>query len=198
MKASFFERLGAYLIDLIIITIIASIIGSIIPSKQTNITSDIGNLTNQYVNGEITTDNYLEEYKNILYTSEKENTSESVIGLLITIAYFVVFQYLNKGQTIGKLALNIKVVNASDNEVPNIFSFLLRNLIPFGIFTSTLNLIAINTLNKASYFNVYYTASALESLFILGVVISIIVNNDNRGLHDMLAKTKVIKEERRQ
>ena len=50
------------------------------------------------------------------YEYQQESKLASGISLLITFAYFTVFQFLNKGQTIGKKLLKIKVVNKEEKE----------------------------------------------------------------------------------
>lgn len=197
MKATFYERIGAYLIDLIIISIIASIITSVVPSKNTSISTDISNLTNSYASNEISSSDYLEKYQNLLYENTKDNMNENIVSLVITIAYYIVFAYLNKGKTIGKLALNLKVVDVDTEKETGLINFIIRGIIPFGILTSTVSLITINVLNKKTYLSINNTLSVIETLFIIATLISIIVRKDNRGLHDLMAKTKVIKQERR-
>lgn len=195
MQASFFERIGAYFIDIIVISIIISIITYAVPARESTINEDVDKLIENIQNGELSRSAYMEEYQRIMYTSQKENMSNTILELLVSIAYFIVFQYLNKGKTIGKLILGTKVVDANGCDPPTFNQMLLRELIPFGILSTTICLILLNILTKSSYLVYYETIRIIESIFIFASLI--LMARKKIGLHDMLSKTMVIKEERR-
>ena len=194
MQATIFERIGAYIIDLLIVGFLTSIITYAVPARENNTGDELFNLINNYKTGEISSSEYYKEYQDIVYKSNKEGVSETALGLVITIAYFAIFEYLNKGKTIGKLALGLKTVT-KDNREPKFINILLRSLVPFGILTTTINLILINSVKKAIYLKVYPIVGLFETMFILVTIVLIAKKRD--GLHDLLAGTKVIKEERR-
>lgn len=195
MQASFFERIGAYFIDLIVVGILASIITYALPQNNNDLQGELNSLLEKINNNEISSEEYLTEYQNILYQNQKNNINENTLGLVITVAYFIVFGYLNKGRTIGKLALKIKIVDSENKLEPSFGRILLRSIIPYGILSTTINLILINLISKHSYLNMYYLIGAAEIIFI--VVTIFLISSKKPGLHDMLAHTEVIKEERR-
>ncbi len=195
MQASFFERIGAYFIDLIVVGILASIITYALPQNNNDLQGELNSLLEKINNNEISSEEYLTEYQNILYQNQKNNINENTLGLVITVAYFIVFGYLNKGRTIGKLVLKIKIVDSENKLEPSFGRILLRSIIPYGILSTTINLILINLISKHSYLNIYYLIGAAEIIFI--VVTIILISSKKPGLHDMLAHTEVIKEERR-
>ena len=196
MKATFLDHFGAYFIDIIIISIIASLICLGLPETDKEIEKKITELNNQYIAKEINQNKYLSEYSNLLYANQKDRVLETGINLAITIAYFVIFQYMNKGQTIGKKLLKIKVVDKDTKKPATIVKCLLRSIITLGIASSALNIILINTLSKKSYMYSYLTISIVESIFIFITIIFILYRKDGRGLHDLIANTTVIKEGR--
>ncbi len=195
MQASFFERIGAYFIDLIVVGILASIITYALPQNNNDLQGELNSLLEKINNNEISSEEYLTEYQNILYQNQKNNINENTLGLVITVAYFIVFGYLNKGRTIGKLVLKIKIVDSENKLEPSFGRILLRSIIPYGILSTTINLILINLISKHSYLNIYYLIGAAEIIFI--VVTIFLISSKKPGLHDMLAHTEVIKEERR-
>ena len=197
MKAKFSERLGAWIIDMIIVGFITSIISTALPLTNNELEGKIDKLEDQVVNKEITTEKFFDEYKNIQYENQKNSMLETGISLVITLGYFVIFQYLNKGQTVGKKLLNIRVVDEKTNEPATIIKGLIRSLITLGIASSTLNLILINLLNKNIFVPLYLIITVIESLFILVTAIMMANKENGKGLHDMMANTKVIKEEGR-
>ena len=156
MKATFFERLGAYFIDIIIVSFIFSIICLGFGNYESNTEKLIQELDNQLIEGSITPEVYLDEYSDALYDYQKENVLQSGISVALTIAYFVVFQYMNKGQTIGKKLLKIKVVDKDTKEPISILKGLLRSFIVLSILSGTLFILFLYILNRDSYYLSYY------------------------------------------
>ena len=196
MKASFFERFGAYIIDILLISIIASFICSNLPQNKTNVEETISSLNEKYTSGEITTKEFYNEYNNLLYENQKNNKISTCVSLVLTIGYFVIFQYMNKGQTLGKKLLKIRVVDKENSEPPTIMKGLLRSIIVLGILSTTVSLIIINFANQKTYISSYYTLSVIETIFIFVSAILVLFKEDGRGLHDLMAGTNVIKEGR--
>ena len=196
MKATFFNRLGAYLIDTIIISLIFSLICLGFSNYESSSEKLMNELDNQLVEGTITPEVYIDEYSEVLYDYQKENILQSGISVALTIAYFVVFQYMNKGQTIGKKLLKIKVVDKDTKEPISISKGLLRSFIVLSILSGTLCIIFLYIFNKNNYLISYTTLLFLEGIFTLITTILVLYRKDGRGLHDMIANTIVIKESR--
>ena len=103
---------------------------------------------------------------------------------------------MNKGQTIGKKLLNIRVVD-KDNENPiSILKGLVRSLLIFNILSGALSIIFLYLLGKETYFNIYGTLVGIEAIFMLITIMFVLYRKDHRGLHDMITNTIVIKESR--
>ena len=196
MKATFFERLGAYLIDMIIVSFIFSFICLGFGTSISKTEEKMQELDNMLIENKITPEEYLEEYTIVLYDYQKENILQSAISLSLTIAYYVIFQYMNKGQTIGKKILNIKVVDQHTNKPISIIKGLLRSLIVFSIVSSSLNIAFLYIFNANNYLYSYLALLALEGIFTLITAIFILYKKDRRGLHDIISNTIVIKESR--
>ncbi len=196
MRTTFFERLGAFLIDIILLNVISSIICSGITPDSTIINEHLDELSTKWQTGEITNEVYFEEYGHLMYDYEKDNIISLVVNLSLTVAYFVVFQYMNKGQTLGKKTLNIRVVDKNTEKPISIVKGLVRSLIILGILSSSLNILFIYILNRDTYFNGYLIIGMIEILFDLITMVFILYKNDSRGLHDLMVNSKVIKERR--
>ena len=195
MKASFGSRLASYIIDFFIINILISVICYALPTKENNIENDLSNLTNQLISGEITSNEYIEEYKDLLYENNKNNVNSNIVNLVLAVAYFAIFQYMNKGQTIGKKLLSIRVVDKDSKEPINVGKGLLRTIIIQNII-SLFIAIALIGINKNIYTTTYLTITEVEGILVLISAIFVLYRKDGRGLHDMIANTMVIKEER--
>lgn len=194
MKAKFFDRLTAYIIDVIIISLITSIIFTSIPTNNKELEKQLSSLQDEVLSNNITYEEFVDEYQDLYYKNKKDTMTQSAITLTITIAYFVIFQYMNKGQTIGKKILHLRVVDNNTEKPLSIFKGLIRSLLIWNILSGTLGIVLIYILNKESYITSYLIISYLESIFIFITAMFTLYRKDNRGLHDIIINSKVIKE----
>ena len=192
---TFFERLGAYLIDIIVVGFLLLIIGYGLPNGNTDeINKQMTELEEKYANSEITTDVYLKESYDLIYELQKSSKLSSLIGVAVTVAYFVIFQTMYNGQTFGKKLLKLRVVDAYSHKNISYLRMLLRSLLTLSIMSSCCSLVMLLILSKNAYIIGYLRTSGIEILFIITVIIMILYRSDKRGLHDLITKTCVIKE----
>lgn len=196
MKATFIERLGAYFLDIIIISILLSIIGYSLPKNTVDYEQELNDITEKYLNSEINTQKYINETSIILYDNQKSNILSLGISVALIIGYFVIFQYMNQGQTFGKKLFKIKVVEKESKKTPSISSGFIRSLFILNIMSGILNIIFIYILNSKTYYIGYGITYIIETLFIVVSIFFVLYREDGRGLHDIMAKTTVIKERR--
>lgn len=194
MKVKFFDRLTAYIIDIFIISLITSIICTSLPTNNKELEKDLNTLQEEVLSNKITYEQFVDEYQDLFYKNKKDTMAQSAITLTITIAYFVVFQYMNKGQTIGKKLLHIKVVDNTTEKPLSIFKGLIRSLLIWNILSGTLGIVLIYILNEKSYITSYLVITSIESIFIFITAMYTLYRKDNRGLHDIMINSKVIKE----
>ena len=194
MKAKFFDRLTAYIIDVIIISLITSIIFTSIPTNNKELEKQLSSLQDEVLSNKITYEEFVDEYQDLYYKNKKNTMTQSAITLTITIAYFVIFQYMNKGQTIGKKILHLRVVDNNTEKPLSIFKGLIRSLLIWNILSGTLGIALIYILNKESYITSYLIISSLESIFIFITAMFTLYRKDNRSLHDIIINSKVIRE----
>ena len=196
MKATFFERVGAYLLDTIIVSFIFSLICLGLGNYTSSTEKLMQELDDKLLEEKITPEEYLEEYQILIYDYQKENVLQSGISVALTIAYYVVFQYMNKGQTIGKKLLKIRVVDKDTEKPISILKGLLRSFIVLSILSGTLSILFLYMLNKDIYFSIYSILLVLEGIFSLITIMLVLYKKDRRGLHDIMTNTIVIKESR--
>ena len=194
MKASFFKRMGAFVIDYFIVLVIASLITM---GFNTNKNNDLNNQRNQlisdYQNEKITIDEYKDETYKLNYELQKENITVNIVTITLYIGYFVVFATLNKGQTLGKKLLKIRVVN-KNNDKPSIWNMLVRSLFIYNIISILFSTVAVNFLNINTFTYIYTALGYIEYFVIIISFFMVIYKKDGRGLHDMIAGTNVIEE----
>ena len=191
MEATFGQRLCAYFIDFIIISILLILVTySMDFSKRNEIYDEMLNYYSEYNPTDL---EQTEKLLDLQYQYSKESIPTTAISLVITFGYFIIFQYLNNGQSIGKKLLKIKIVG-KDNSKVNIIQVFIRSIFIYQIFLSIIDLIIIYTLNKTNYLSVYGILTWINSIFIIISALFILYRKDKRGLHDIMAKTYVISE----
>ena len=192
--ASFFDRVLAYLIDILLIGVFIFVINQELPeTDNSEIDQKMNEMVNQLMNEEITEDEFVGEYKVLLYNSQKKNVLSTSINVALYIAYFIIFQFMLGGQTIGKKVFHLRVVSSDDGKV-TIWQMILRSLFMFSIVSGILYVVLLNVLSMESYINAYLLISILDLLFLIVSLLFILYRKDKRGLHDLMANTKVIKE----
>lgn len=199
------NRICAFAIDLFIVLILSSMVSNVYKANPymydyedtykafTEANSDISKKK------EISSLEDLEVMVKPLYNLQKVQTYEYLWFIAFLIFYFVIFQYLNDGQTLGKKISKIKVVSAKDeNKRPNIFQFLLHTIFCGSSFYNgfhlmvLLNVIALLTLNILNYFLAYTVIVMLGFGLELASYIVFFTNKENKGLNDMISGVKTI------
>ena len=196
MKKPIVRRIMAFIIDSIIVSIIASSISSI---KYINPDIDKYNETYdsyvEFINNSLKTSDASnimdsEEYQEIAYNLSYYGKYSSLISLVVSILYYIGFQYITKGYTGGKKLLRIKV--EAEKGKLKIQNIIVRSLIINGIITSTLSLLIIFLLNKDLFFKMQSFVELLSMGLIFVSFAMMLTREDGKGLHDLIAKTKVV------
>ena len=189
----FKKRFFAFIIDLIIVFLITFVIDMIIPisGNAQKLSEELFDLNNNFIDGNIGFDMFINQYSIINYVLEKELFLSSLISVVVNILYFVVYPLYNGGQSFGKKHIGIKIVSKDDNTVSSnqlIFRYLLMN----GIGSSIISLCFIFLLNDLSYMYVVSILSILQFIVAISSIFMVLYRNDKRSLPDLIAGTKVI------
>lgn len=191
MKATFIQRLLAYLLDFIVISLIFSLITAGFKTDN-SISEKYDVLYEKLMKEEITSKEYLNDYTNLIYENQKANVIPNTFNIVLIIVYFIIFQYLNKGQTIGKKLMKIKIVNDKKQEI-SLLQMFIRSIMIYSIFSGLTNILLLFNISKKLYMSLYLIIGSIESLILLLCAIFILYRNDKRALHDIATKTMVIK-----
>ena len=190
-KASFIRRLAAFVIDMILIAFIAGIIATpfVNTSKIDKLNEKEVETIEKYRNEEITADEYVMNYGDVYYELIKENGISTLISIILSIGYFIVFQLYNKGQTLGKKLLKIKIISDDKELSMNqmIFRCLLSNFI-------LVNIINFAFLIFASKYVYIIATGSIEAINYIVAIVSIIMatTKEGRTIHDRIAHTRVV------
>ena len=122
---------------------------------------------------------------------EKNSIPQMIISIIITLLYFIGFNYITNGQTLGKKLLRLKIVNI-DNEKISILNYTIRTLIMYETASNLIKLIMILILSKNNYLEATSVVYTIQNVLDIAIIATVILRSDGRGLHDLLAKTKVL------
>ena len=190
-KPYFVQRLGAFLIDLIIVAFVSSLLTM---PFQTNSVQKLNNqiidTSTKYVSQEISPAVYINKMIDLNYQLGKQTGLSSVITILIYVIYYVVIQMKLGGQTLGKRVLKIKVVKNDDSDL-TMNDMVLRGLINNSILCDILVVISA-LVNKYVYFYGSTGFQWLQGLIIIVSVLMITIRKDGRSIADMIVKTRVV------
>ncbi len=136
---------------------------------------------------------YQKKYEDLAYKIAKNSSISSAIYIIVTILYFGIFNLITDGQTLGKKLFKLKIVSSgSDDSKPNIVSYLIRSVLLYNTIYYLVSLIGIYTLNKENYYLVTNIVYQIQYYIQIIIICMVMLRTDGRGLHDILAKTKVI------
>jgi len=215
-----FKRIIAYMIDIIIVSVISTLITS-----NSYINKDYNKYINTYEEYEKFYDEYEESIEGLQESLEYEAITEeeynskldklnndyndksvdynyklvklsiipTIISTLILLLYFVVIQYYLGGKTLGKRIMKLRVVNKNDRKL-NIFNFLLRSLILNNVLINLLSVLMIIILSKKGYILYNEIIYIINYVIEMAIVFMLLFDKNNRGLHDYIANTKVVYE----
>ena len=186
------KRITAYLIDMLIVTIISSFIYTvpIFASSQEEYLNNYENYTNTYrefIKGNKTEEDIINsEYKMI-----KSSSTILIIRVGIIIAYFSIIPYFKNGQTLGKKINKIKVFSSNKKEIkPSVY--FIRGLISSVVIFDLINLFVLILCNRQTYLITSGIISYLTYLFYIASLICILITKERKSLHDLLLNTKII------
>ena len=111
------------------------------------------------------------------------------ITIIINVLYYVVFQLYNKGQTIGKKLLKIKVISDDGNLSMNQMIF--RSLIANVILLNIINFALVIFTPKAIFMGVSVSVSMIQYI-IMFISIIMATTKEGRTIHDRIAHTRVV------
>ncbi len=191
------KRFTAYIIDIILVYFVANAIFII-------------GFNNDYKKFQKSTDEYVETLKKTMSnTKEKQNAEEliaqtnkinydylksgqtqTIIVLTIEIIYFVFMQYFNKGQTIGKKLMKIRIKQQEGKKL-DASQFVLREAVLFVLPVQIIDVICLLTTKMNTYLTINSVTSNINSLVTITIIAFVLFRKDERGLHEIVSKTEM-------
>ncbi len=196
MRKIVIKRGIAYVIDVFIVVLFVTLL-SFIPfvgnaSKvYADYRNELSKLDSDLKTGLISNSEYEAKVIDIKYDADKGSVIYTLVSVGSLILYFVVFQYFNKGQTVGKMIMKVRVVGNSGNKL-SIFNYFVRSLVVNNLFSMFSQLICLGIFSKSSYYVISTGISNIGSFLLYATFVCALWRNDERGIHDILGCSKVI------
>lgn len=192
-NAYFIQRLGAFVIDFLIVYFIASLIATpfVDSKKLDSLTKESTEVLNNYIEKSIDEELFVSKYESNVYQIARLSGTVSLITITLSVCYYVVFQLYKNGQTIGKQLMKIRVVSLDGNLTMNQMIF--RAFLSNSILSDIICFLFLISNSKKVYF---FGTGFIEMIQFIIIIISIFMvmnRNNGRAIHDRVAHTKVIR-----
>lgn len=196
MKSKFSNRFLAYLIDIIIVTLVFLCLNSLMP-KNHNISvleNEITDLRSSYLKKEIDTKVYFNRYALIRKNLDQQYIPSNLLNVIIILCYFVLVPYYWDGKTIGKKIFKLKIVKSEPNEKVSLNNYLVRSIINNGVLCFLISMSTVFLFDDSKYLLITIICGILQFLLVIISGFMIIYRHDKKGVHDLVSGTQVIKE----
>ena len=184
------KRVFAYIIDYAIIYLISAFL-LMIPVFSYNQEQYLEYYKEYMTIPEEVTEETINNQYHTLYEMTKLSKNSLFIEALVSFSYFGIAAYLMKGQTLGKKIQKIKVVPVEGKEL-NPHLFILRSVILINLIPQIASICAILFLKEKQWILASGIISNISLTITFALVMVLIFRNDERSLHDLICKTKVI------
>lgn len=137
-------------------------------------------------------------------------TNSSILNFLSEILYntlpfiYYILMHGYYGQTLGKMAMKVKVVDFESEQKIGLFQAFLRDCIPLILMILSFIVLSFTSYSQNNLFGLSNTESTISNIAILTInglsmtwslieLVSMLTNEKSRAVHDLIAKTVVIR-----
>ena len=193
IKAMFSQRILAFLIDLVLISVITSFITVFVPVNDTatKLYEEQNKVLEGYVEGTVSMEEYVNQMVDLSYDISKQTVIVSIVTIVISLLYYVVYPCYNNGQTLGKKLMKIKIKKIDESDL-SMNDLLIRGMVNNSILVNIVNVIFVLFLSKNIFLSASSLVSVIQYLVLIISLIMIAFTRNSRGLHDLAAKTEVV------
>ena len=193
IKAMFSQRVLAFLIDLVLLSMITSLITMFIPMNDTatKLYEEQNRVLEDYVAGNVPMEEYVNQMIDLGYDISRQTVIISIVGVVISLLYYVVYPCYNNGQTFGKKLMKIKIKKTNDKEL-SMNDLLIRSMINNSILVNIITIALVLFLSKDLYLSMSSLLSSVQSLVLIISLIMIAFTKNAQGLHDKVVHTEVV------
>lgn len=193
-KALFIQRLAAYIIDIMIISVVVSLFSYPFLDNESiqKLDNQAMEVAEEYFAGDIESSDYISESISICYELARKNGVVTLITVFLNILYFIIYQLRKGGQTLGKMVMRIKVVSVDSGEL-GVNQMTFRSLIINSILVDMISFAILLFANDTVYFYGVGTLSMIQSVIIFASALMVMFGAKRQGIHDLVAHTEVVR-----
>ncbi len=186
MKPIVYKRGLAYLIDILIISLIFIIIQIYMP-KTNDYRDQIGLLNEAVIREEIGRRDYLSQLVELNYQVDLERGYETAISMLLLVFFFIIIPKINQ-KTIGQLLVGIKI----KSDYLTLKQLFIRAVVVNGLLYTMIGLLLLFTVSSFVYFMVLSLLGIIQIIITIKSIFMILLNEDSKGLQDIWSNTEII------
>lgn len=193
VKALFSQRFVAFMIDLFLVSALTTLVTTFIPTNGTidKLYDQQTKIIESYTSQKITMEEYVNQLVDISYDIAKQTGIATLVGIAISLLYYVLYVYKNDGQTIGKKMMKIKIKKKNDDQL-TMNDLLFRTMILQGTLVSIIGFCTILFLDKDTYLATNSLLNLVQYSILLVSFFLIAFTKEKQGLHDKLVGTIVV------
>lgn len=193
---NFFKRFLAYLIDIAFLLILFGILNFFIKGNPNIkiLNMEATSINELFLNHNIGFSTYLMRYAQVVQDLDKERVLFHLVNCIFILIYFILIPYFMGGKTIGKKIMKLKVVRRDQKKL-TLTDLTIRNIIINGFGFLLIGLILLYLVPSIAYFILTILLGILQIILVFVSVFMVIYRKDNRGLHDIISTTCVVKED---
>jgi uncharacterized RDD family membrane protein YckC len=205
MKNYKFKRALSYFIDLLIISIIISLLSNIKAinpkyKEYREAYTKYSEALNEAVNSENKSLVIDKDMEKLMFEVSYYSISFTIIEFGVILLYFTFFPFFFGGQTIGKKILKLRIESTNEDKKPSFISYLLRALLlpmfSTGLFYCVItlvgNLICLVIFKEAHFMTINKIFMMSGIIWGYADTIYCLSRQDNKSLHDLITKTQVV------
>ena len=193
IKSMFRQRVLAFIIDFFILGLISSLIIMFVPVSETasKLYEEQNKILMSYSEGTVSMEEYVNQLIDLEYDIAKQTVIVSIVTIVISILYYVVYPCYNNGQTLGKKLMKIKIKKTDDTDL-SMNDLLIRGMINNSILVNIISIILVLFLSKDLYLSTSSLLNIIQYLVLIISLIMIAFTKNAQGLHDKVCKTEVV------
>ncbi len=193
VKALFSQRFVAFMIDLFLVSALTTLVTTFIPTNGTidKLYDQQTKIIENYTSQKITMEEYVNQLVDISYDIAKQTGIATLVGIAISLLYYVLYVYKNDGQTIGKKMMKVKIKKKNDDQL-TMNDLLFRTMILQGTLVSIIGFCTILFLDKDTYLATNSLLNLVQYSILLVSFFLIAFTKEKQGLHDKLVGTIVV------
>ena len=192
-KAGFMSRICAFFLDMLIVSLLASLLAKPFVSKEKmeSLSEDYDKIVEKIQAQDISLQEYSVDIANLRYEIIRTNGMGTIISVLIGMIWFVVIPLYYGGQTIGKKILKIKMISDKGDLTAN--QLIIRTMIGNSFLFDLLGVLEVLLLSKYLFYYCHWILLFVPYIIMICSVIMVLTTKNGKAIHDYLGHTRVVK-----